>query len=207
MVDEFNRDRFRRPELMFKEFIRKGAQGLFREMNDPGQFLYRALVVAVDVEGGLLENPDGSGTINHEINGQKFSVEAKLGPKNPPNSIKARIISDGIDKFSADDNLRVFWPFFPEFISIPAKPGEHVYVLFEDSRQQHGLWVSKVPGHVGVNYAPGESFFTYDREQNAPLAGLFADTKNISSKKIVFDKNSDAAETSSGDRLSSLFGD
>lgn len=202
--DPFDREKFRRPELLFKEFLRKGAQGVFRENTDATTFLYRALVLAVDVEGGLLENPSASGKVTHDINGKQFDVAARLGPKNPQNSIKARILTDGFDKFANDDNLRVFWPFFPENISLPIKPGEHVYVIFEDSQQQHGLWISKIPGHEGVNYAPGASFYT--PTQQAPLANMFVDTRSAGTQDKKFDKDSDAAETKPGNRLSSLFG-
>ncbi len=200
--DPFDRERFRRPELLLKEFLRKGAQGAFSETTDQSTFLYRALVIAVDVEGGKLENPSGNGSLSHIVDGKKFDVKARMGPHNPQNSIKARILSDGLDKFSSDENLRVFWPFFPENISIPVKPGEHVYVIFEDSHQQHGLWVSKIPGHEGVNYSPGSTFYV---QSQAPLASKFEDTRGGSSEK-KFDKDVDAAETKPGNRLSSLFG-
>jgi hypothetical protein len=201
--DPLTRDKFRRPELLFQEFLRKGAQGLFKERDEISPFLYRALVLAVDVEGGKLENPDASGGVSHNVNGKKFEVQARLGPKNPPNSIKARILTDGFDKFSTDENLRVFWPFFPENISVPVKPGEHVYVVFEDSHLQHGLWVTKVPGHNGVNYAPGKDY--YKPVEEAPLANKFDDTKDVSSEEKKFDKDTDAAETKPGNKLSSLF--
>lgn len=173
------------------------------EKDDSFPFLYRALVVAVDVYGSKLENPDGNGTLSHEIDGKKYDVQARLGPENPPNSIKARVLTDGDDKFSTDENLRVFWPFFPQNISIPVKPGEHVYVVFEDTQQQHGLWLSKVPGHLGVNYAPGKDF--YRPIEDAPLASKFDDTRNLSSEEKRYDKDTDAAETKPGNKLSSLF--
>lgn len=203
MSDPFDREKFRRPELLFKEFLRKGAKGAFKENSDATTFLLRALVIAVDVEGGLLENPSGSGKVSHTVDGKNFDVDAKIGPENPQNSIKARILTDGFDKFSTDENLKVFWPFFPENISIPVKPGEHVYVLFEDSQQQHGLWVSKVAGHSGVNYVPGSDF--YKAQQIAPLANRFDHLKDVKTQEKKFDKDSDAAETKPGNRLSSLF--
>lgn len=203
--DFFNRDKFRRPELLLNEFLRKGAQGRFREKDEGVPFLYRALVLAVDVEGGKLENPDAAGSVSHNVNGKKYSVDARTGPKNPPNSIKARILTDGLDKFAADENLRVFWPFFPENIAVPVKPGEHVYVTFEDSHQLHGLWITKVPGHNGVNYAPGKTF--YKATEDGQLASKFDDSRGVadSSTEKKYDKDEDAAETKPGNKLSSLF--
>jgi len=200
----FSRDKFRRPEQLFQEILRKGAQGMYLERDELIPFLHRALVIGVDVVGGKLENPSAQGKVSHNVDGKKFDVPARVGPENPPNSIKARIISDGDDKFSTDDNLRVFWPFFPENISVPIKPGEHVYVVFEDSHRMHGLWVSKIPGHVGANYAQGSKFFKPANSAN--LANKFPDSAAVSStEEKKFDKDEDAAETSSGNKLSSLF--
>jgi len=200
----FTRDKFRRPELLFQEILRKGAQGMYQERNELIPFLHRALVIGVDVDGGKLENPTANGTVSHKVGDKKFDVPARSGPENPPNSIKARIISDGADKFSLDDDLRVFWPFFPENISVPIKPGEHVYVMFEDSEKLHGLWITKVPGHSGMNYAPGSKFFK--PTETTPLASKFPDTASVkSAEKKKFDKDSDASETTSGNKLSSLF--
>jgi len=200
--DPFNINKFRRPELIFQDILRKGAQGLFVERSELTPLLQRALVLGVDVDGGKLENPQGSGNISHEINGNTINIKARLGPENPPNSIKARIISNGQDKFSSDSTLKVFWPFFPEGISVPIKPGEHVYVLFEDTEMQHGLWISKIPGHVGSNYTPGEDFFK--PADSKVLANKFDDTAAVSSEEKKYDKNMDAAETKSGNTLSSL---
>lgn len=200
--DPFTREKIRRPELIFNEILRKGAQGLYKERGEVTPFLYRALVLAVDVEGGKLENPNGEGTLVNEIGSNKIEIKAKLGPANPQNSIKARILTDGIDKFASDENLRVYWPFFPENVSVPIKPGEHVYVLFEDSNLQHGLWVSKIPGHEGVNYSPGESH--YKPVENHPVGSNFPDVKALPKTDKQFNKNEDAAETTSGDKLSGL---
>lgn len=173
------------------------------ERGEHSQFLYRALVIAVDVQGAKLENPDANGKVTHKIDGVgTFEVPARTGPENPPNSIKARVLSDGEDKFTGDDQLRVFWPFFPESISVPVKPGEHVYVMFEDTEQMHGLWVTKVPGHTGVNYSPGKKF--YKPIDSAPLASKFPDTADASGGSQKFDTDGDAAETKSN-RLTNLF--
>lgn len=201
--DGFTRTKIQRPEILFNEFIRKGAQGAFRERDENVPVIFRALVIAVDVEGGKLENPDGSGQLSHDVDGKKYDVPARIGPKNPPNSIKARLLTDGLDKFVTDDNLRVFWPFFPENVSIPVKPGEHVYVMFEDEGYLHGLWVSKVAGHVGVNYSPGKLF--YKQSDSGNLSGKFDDTRSATEDEKKYEKDEDAAETTSGNRLSSLF--
>lgn len=205
MREPFSRDRFRRPERFFDEFLRKGVKGLFVERGENVPVIYRALVVGVDTEGGKLENPDGSGKVPHKIDDKKFDAPARVGPENPPNSIKARVLTDGLDRFYLDDDLRVFWPFFPDTHAIPVKPGEHVYVMFEDSQRTHGLWISKVSGHTGVNYAPGDKF--YEDSDSGNLVGLFPDSSSAQgSQQTDVNTDSDAGETKSGDKLSSLFG-
>lgn len=151
------RDNFQNPERFLNELIVRFSQGRFVERDENPPVLHRATVLAVDVVGGKLENPDGSGEISHSLNGQDVTVKARIGPENPRNSIKARIISDGFDQFSEDELVRVFWPLLPEHLAVPVKPGEHVYVLFEDRLFQHGMWIGKVPGHVGTNISVGQS--------------------------------------------------
>ena len=204
MRDPFSKDRFWRPERFWDDFIRKGVKGFFVERDESVPFLFRALVIGVDTDGGKLENPDGNGSVTHTLNGQSFDVPARVGPENPPNSIKARVLTDGLDRFFIDEELRVFWPFFPDSLSIPVKPGEHVYVVFEDQDKTHGLWVSKVPGHVGVNYVPGET--KYVPPDQGALVDKFPDTSsaNASGQKPPA-KNEDAAETKSGNKLTRRF--
>src|SRR4051812_44851416 len=125
-----SKERFRRPEIYFRDLLRMSGQGRFLSREEIVPFLYRATVVAVDVMGGKLENPDGSGTVTHVFEDKKLDVQAIVGVENPRNSIKARILTDGFDQFISDDRLRIFWPFYPEHVSIPVKPGEHVYVTF-----------------------------------------------------------------------------
>lgn len=204
MREPFSKDRFRRPERFWDEFLRKGVKGLFMERDEVVPVLYRAVVVGVDTEGGKLENPSGTGQITHNFNGNTFDCPARHGPENPPNSVKARLITDGLDRFVTDEDLRVFWPFFPETSMVPIKPGEHVYVMFEDPQKIHGLWLSKVSGHTGVNYAPGEKTFVAP-DQGSNL-NKFPDTQAaVSSTDQPPKTNDDAAEQTSGDRLTSKF--
>lgn len=203
MSSQFDRDKFRRPELFLSELLRKGAQGSFSERDENSRVFFRALVVAVDVVGGRLENPGGDGKLTHVINGKSVDVPATVGPLNPMNSVKARVLTDGGDQFTTDNRLRVFWPFFPEHVSIPIKPGEHVYVLFEDEDFQHGLWFSKVSGHHGVNRKTGQS--TYTKAEQG-LSGLFPETRSPSPDPDL-NTDADAGEVLASDnRLAKLMG-
>lgn len=197
--NSFSKDKFRRPEVFLGELLRKGAQGSFLERDENVPFLFRAVVAAVDVEGGKLENPDGAGSVKHTLDGNDFDVPANVGPSNPKNSLKARVISDGFDQFFHDDHLRVFWPFFPEHVALPVKPGEHVYVMFEDQDFQHGLWVSKVAGHEDVNYFRGQDSY----KKQTSLSSKFGDSPEESS----LNTDADAGEAKPDGRLAKLFGD
>lgn len=194
-----NRDKFLRPDLIVSQLLKKEIQGTIKERDDIDSPFLRALVIAVDVEGGKLENPDGAGSVEHEVDGRSFSVPANVGPENPRNSIKAKMISNGLDKFLADDSLRVFWPFFPEHLQVPIKPGEHVYVVFEGGDMDHGLWFSKIPGHENLNYFRGRDSF----KERESLAEKFPD--NPPSQDVQLNTDSASTESKIGDRLSSLF--
>lgn len=161
-----NRDRLRRPEILFLDFIRKGAKGAFLERGEGLRIIYRAEVVAVDSEGGKIENPEGKGSISIVNSaGKSVKIDARVGPSNPKDSIKARILTDGHDKFANDENLKVFWPFLPESVTVPIAVGDKVMVLFEDEAQTHGLWIAKVPGTVNASDEDNS-----DSEQNSSAA-------------------------------------
>jgi hypothetical protein len=200
----FYRDQFRKPELLLADVVRRGAQGQFRGSDESQTVLYRAAVVAIDVIGGKLENPSGDGKLTHVLNGKSYSVPATAGPENPPNSVKARIITNGFDQFVHDDRLRVFWPLFPEHDAVPIKPGEHVYVMFEDPAFEHGLWFGKVAGNVGINYFAGQDAF---RAADAgSLVNKFGDTGSASGTDDQLDTDADAAETRPDDTLKKAHG-
>lgn len=145
--------KIRRPELAMYEIL----SGL-RDDERFAPVLMRATVVAVDMDGGLLQNPDGDGSVANEVDGKRFSYRALVGPKNPPRSLKARVLTNDLDMFRSDDDLRVFWPLLPDVH--PVKPGEHVYVTFEDEFLTHGLWLTRVAGHVDQNIDVGEERYS-----------------------------------------------
>lgn len=198
-------EKYRRPELLLTELIRQSARGELWTKNEHVPMFYRAQVVAVDVYGGKLENEDAQGTFSYVIDGKEEQVKAKKGPSNPKNSVKARIITDGADQFLNDDELKVFWPLTQEHDSIPIKPGEHVYVTFEDSNFVHGLWIGKIPGHSNLNYAKGDSFYSSDQ---ASLFSKFDDSKQtVENDKKFEDNDVLASGRKVGKNLSKLFND
>jgi len=154
-------EQFRRPTITFQDLLKKGAGGAYRERGDYSAFMFRALVIAIDTKGGRLESPTGD---PHKQEGKEwvkidekhketvydgeevlatYEISPNRGPYNPPNSIKARIISNNMDQMISDDDLRVYWPLFPGITNPSA--GEMAYVVFEDEEFTHGLWLAKVP--------------------------------------------------------------
>lgn len=172
MISRHNVQRFRYPERFLAELIRSYVSGEFVSAIENVPMVRRALVLAVDLDGGRLENNDGLGEVVVDTPGSgNVSYRATVGVDNPPNSVRARIMTAGADQFVGDDRVRTFWPFFPEHLAVPVKPGEHIYVMFEDRDFQHGLWLGKVAGHVGLNVTRGESSLVSGRRDR--LSGLF----------------------------------
>ena len=162
MPSNLSNEKFRRPTIAFQDILRKGSGGAYREKGEYSAFMFRAVVIAIDTEGGKLETPTGDphhkagdkwekggdklSVIVQDAKGPplaKYEITPTKGPVNPPNSVKARIISNNMDQFISDDDLRCYWPMFPG-ISNPTA-GEMVYVVFEDESFTHGLWIAKVP--------------------------------------------------------------
>jgi len=97
----------------------------------------------------------------------------------PRNSILARLItppSKGRNEFG----LHVFMPFFSSHFCLPCKPGEVVWVFFEDPTfpGSTGYWVTRLPAHeVNVEDA---NYTHYDR---------WADPTTLQATKAFLDKD------------------
>lgn len=158
-------DIYRRPELILADLLQREARGGERQRAQR-----RAVVLAVDPDGGLLQNPAGDGQLAaHLREGGTRTYPAIVGPTNPRWAIKARVLTDGLDRLREDADTRVFWPMFPQdYMGMPISPGEHVYVTFEGEGMEHGLWLVRVPGHDSANsYAGTESYTAPTAPQTA----------------------------------------
>lgn len=150
-------EKYRRPELVLSDLLNERI----RDATPAGFRLLRAVVLAVDLEGAKLQNKAGSGTFQAvDVDGKKVDHQASVGPDNPRGAIQARILTDGLDRFRPSSASRIFWPFFPvDQLSFPVCPKEHVYVLFEDRDESHGLWLSRVSGHDSSNFYVGSNSY------------------------------------------------
>ena len=158
-------DYLRRPEVLLQEILQREARG-----GDEKRYLHRAVVLAVDLDGGKLQNPNASGEVTLvDRSKRSVSYKAITGPENPRGSVKARILTDGFDRMLEDRDARVFWPMLPfDQIGVPVSPGEHVYVMFEGDGTEHGLWLHRISGHDSAgSFAGSESYTAPSSPQSA----------------------------------------
>lgn len=136
------------PERILSNLIKDYTEGKLSSST----YIYRAVVVNVDHVGGALEPQ----------------------PPNPKGSIRARVVTAGIDTYTRIDNLPVFWPINPHHIT-PIKEGEHVYVFFEDEARLHGMWICRCPDQLttdNLNLTPGSKKYEDNTENELNGVGL-----------------------------------
>ena len=148
-------DWFRRPEMLLAKVLDEASR------DEPERLYRRAVVVAVDLEGGKLQNPDAAGSVKVTLrDGSQRSYNATVGAANPRGAVKARILTDGFDRLLDDKSLRIYWPMFPQDLSgTPVTPGEHVYVMFEGEGTANGVWISRVAGQESANSFEGKDSY------------------------------------------------
>lgn len=168
------------PEIYQSQLLAAFAQGRFVERTENIAPFLRAQIISFDAEGGLLENPSGDGAVRsrNPTTMEYLDIAARVGPKNPPRSVRARILD--IDRYVRDEDLRIYWPMFPYGGADPTSL-EFVYVWFEDTDNRHGIWISPVAGPMGeeTNFAPGVApYQEADTSQNSAgrLAAAHGDT-------------------------------
>jgi hypothetical protein len=69
----------------------------------------------------------------------------KYGVAPPRNAIIARQVAS--NSASPVESAMILYPFFPPNLSLPCKPGEHVWVMFEDptgNRKDLGYWMCRI---------------------------------------------------------------
>jgi hypothetical protein len=202
-----NVERFRRPEVIFADLLKGYAQGELAS----GRSLHRAVVLAVDPDGGALQSrsPGQTSVPGVSLDGSSRSYQSVVGPTNPRNSVKAMLIGDGVDAFRSEDEARVFWPMFPpDQMTFPVAPGEHVYVIFEDSFHEHGLWISRIPGHDDPNFMPGSQKLESERTTGGPKKlNSLIDREDVDDSPRYRTDDRSSVGSSQGKDLNSLFGD
>lgn len=164
---DWGSDWFRRPELILAEVLQRAA----RHEDRIDRHYRRAVVLAVDLNGGQLQNPSAAGGISViDRTGRQVQYPALPGVENPRGAIKARVLTDGLDRLVDDNDLRIYWPMFPQDqMGTPIAPGEHVYVVFEGEGLTHGLWLARVPGQDSANSFMGADSYTAPSAQQSAM--------------------------------------
>jgi len=107
------------------------------------------------VVADVIVNPVSvSGEIRKKM-GDLCKSDPKLIANMPRNSILGILIDDGAGK--AETQYSIFFPFFSSHFSMPAKPGETVWVMFDkvDGKDGQGYWLTRkhaVGGAEDLNY-------------------------------------------------------
>lgn len=142
--------------------------------------LQRAIVLDVIIDPFELTQEQREG-LKDSITNREFVDEM------PPNSIIAKIISNGISELNSLPSL--FYPIFSSHFSMPLVPGESVYVMFEDvvgSGVTLGRWFSRVHEN---NRVEDLNFTHADRRwfTNRPTGQRTREVGSTSNRQIVPD--------------------
>ena len=113
-----------------------------------GTLIYSAIVI------DFISNPGAENfTSKFELykdteNEEEFIENNKLLDRVPRNAIIGRLITDGKGKSTSN---RIFFPFFPPYFSLPVKPGEQVWVIFESLNDTAGVGYWMARKHADLN--------------------------------------------------------
>ena len=191
-----SRESLFRPTIVLSELLRKAYGDSLAERDQYSPFMFRALVIGVDPFGGRLENPQGipeGPEIKHDLRDENnnvlttYTIKTRIGPRNPMNSIKARILNIDNDEFVSDEDLRVYWPMWATE-NLPA-PGEIVYTVFEDQEMTHGLWVGKVPHNITDERVNHVFINSHLRDSASSKSSLFPDSRQQKTDEVPVSRN------------------
>jgi len=144
----------------------------------------------------VLDNPVEKKSTRQTISEYAGKIAGDENLKNiPRNSLAVKILSNAESKTNGSDSGEVIcYPFFSSHISMPIKPGEEVWVMFEEydppSRSAIGYWISRVhgPRHVeDVNYAYSRRSYktsTTSASTKKRTSDKFAEKESVSASTI-----------------------
>ena len=133
---------------------------------------------------------------------------ATVAPRN--SIIAARVL--GNDS-GMSEKVMVLYPFFPPSVSMPAKPGEHVWGFFEhpDAKQNLiGYWMCRI---VGPSFVEDQNYTHSDRQYDASFVPGLSDVfQGTADAKYEFHNGAVDTDSTSGERYvtadtSSMMGD
>lgn len=116
----------------------------------------------------------------------------------PRNSVIARRVQNNAS--SAVEPVLCLYPLFPPALSLPCRPGEHVWVMFEDPgvRQDLGYWMCRI---VTANYAE-DANHTHSHRAQDPSFSPGTQDKFDGNTEPVYEFRNGSVGTSQGERFS-----
>ena len=134
----------------------------------------------------IYSGPDSLPEILTQLNNAKLSMPPERIPRN---SVVVRRISRGADK--SGNSACLCFPFFSSHMSMPVKPAEVVWVIFDRDSNSTGYWITRVHGDEtaeDVNYSHYDRSFsdakveqtTASKAGVAPISTIVDDFPNIS---------------------------
>ena len=123
--------------------------GSTQNIPDRQRILYEAVVndVIVNPAIDLEKNPanDPEVTLRESLMaGKNKVINTTLVNKMPRNSIIATIVSD---REGWSPKLEIFYPFFSGHLSLPVKPGEKIWVIYDSvkrTKSGKGYWITRI---------------------------------------------------------------
>jgi len=115
--------------------------------------LQRWIVVEVFFDPFVFDQQKLVQLVNKYGDKRILNLEKAINFELPRNTILAQKITDQTKgNIIGENSLMFLYPFFPSSLSLPCKPGEHVWVLFEHltTFDNIGYWICSIvgPGHV-----------------------------------------------------------
>lgn len=129
-----------------------GVQAKFGQDNVGGFPIFARIVILDVIWDPSVIDPAKLSYWEHELKVANIKA-ASVAPRN--SIIGRRVLGNGAN---ASEKVMVFYPFFPPHVALPAKPGEHVWALFENPDAkvtEIGYWICRIvdPNFVeDVNY-------------------------------------------------------
>ncbi len=115
--------------------------------------LRRAVVVDVVYDPVVQLTDEKKATLVEEVTNPEFV------PRIRRNCIIARVITGEADR--QNNRPAIFFPMLDPYIGLPVKPGEHVFIMYEDPAigADMGYWLCRIPEPIDVddvNYTHGD---------------------------------------------------